>query len=186
VALEHAILVSLSEQSATGYDLARRFDASIGFFWTASHQQIYRVLARMESDGWIRGKAQHQTGKPDKKTWSITPAGTAELTAWSSLPTPREALRSDFTVKLRGFADPAALARDTADRHGEHSRRLARYRASEQKNYGDPAALSGPELGQWLALRGGIHAEESALTWCEEILAALAGQGIIPEGRESR
>lgn len=40
MALEHAILVALAERSATGYDLARRFDRSIGFFWRATHQQI--------------------------------------------------------------------------------------------------------------------------------------------------
>jgi DNA-binding PadR family transcriptional regulator len=38
MALEHAILVSLAERAASGYDLARRFDASIGFFWKATHQ----------------------------------------------------------------------------------------------------------------------------------------------------
>ncbi len=51
MALEHAILVSLSERAASGSDLVRRFDASIGFFWSATHQQIYRVLGRMEGDG---------------------------------------------------------------------------------------------------------------------------------------
>jgi len=53
VALEHAILVALAERASTGYDLARRFDKSIGQFWTATHQQVYKVLARMESDGWL-------------------------------------------------------------------------------------------------------------------------------------
>ncbi len=53
MAIEHAILVSLAEKSASGYDLARRFDASIGHFWKASHQQIYKVLGRMESDKWV-------------------------------------------------------------------------------------------------------------------------------------
>ena len=53
MALEHAILVSLLEKPGSGYELARRFERSIGHFWTATHQQIYRVLKRMESDGWI-------------------------------------------------------------------------------------------------------------------------------------
>ena len=47
MALEHAILVSLTERPASGLDLTRHFDRSIGFFWSATHQQIYRVLARM-------------------------------------------------------------------------------------------------------------------------------------------
>mgnify|MGYP006161823219 CR=1 FL=1 len=53
MALEHALLVALREQPASGLDLARRFEKSIGFFWHATHQQIYRVLGRMERDGWI-------------------------------------------------------------------------------------------------------------------------------------
>ena len=64
MALEHAILVSLSEKPSTGYDLARRFDASIGYFWTATHQQIYRVLAAMEDSGWVTSALVPQSGRP--------------------------------------------------------------------------------------------------------------------------
>ncbi|MGA7054394.1 MAG: PadR family transcriptional regulator, partial [Mycobacterium sp.] len=42
MALPHAILVSLCERDGSGYELARRFDRSIGYFWAATHQQIYR------------------------------------------------------------------------------------------------------------------------------------------------
>ncbi|HJR40413.1 MAG TPA: PadR family transcriptional regulator, partial [Nocardioidaceae bacterium] len=53
MALEHALLVSLSERPGSGLELSRRFERSIGFFWNATHQQIYRVLRRMEDDGWV-------------------------------------------------------------------------------------------------------------------------------------
>ena len=53
MALPHAILVSLCEQAGSGYELAHRFDRSIGFFWAATHQQIYRTLRAMEGDGWV-------------------------------------------------------------------------------------------------------------------------------------
>jgi DNA-binding PadR family transcriptional regulator len=66
VALEHALLVALREQPAAGLELARRFEKSIGFFWHATHQQIYRVLARMERDGWVTVETVGQAGRPDK------------------------------------------------------------------------------------------------------------------------
>jgi len=44
--LDHALLVALSERPASGLELARRFDRSIGYFWHASHQQIYRPRVR--------------------------------------------------------------------------------------------------------------------------------------------
>src|SRR3984893_14430046 len=47
VALGDAILVCLTERPMTGYELAKTFDASIGYFWRADHQQIYRELARL-------------------------------------------------------------------------------------------------------------------------------------------
>ena len=62
VALPHAILVSLCEQSGSGYELARRFDRSIGYFWAATHQQIYRTLRAMEDDGWVHVDARRAAG----------------------------------------------------------------------------------------------------------------------------
>ena len=103
MALEHAILVSLAERSATGYDLARRFDASIGHFWKASHQQIYKVLARMEADGWTSAEHIAQGARPDKKVYALTEAGRGELIAWLARATPPEQVRSEFAVKIRAL-----------------------------------------------------------------------------------
>jgi Transcriptional regulator PadR-like family len=44
LALGDAILACLTEGPMTGYELAKTFDASIGFYWKANHQQIYREL----------------------------------------------------------------------------------------------------------------------------------------------
>ncbi|MCL3838239.1 PadR family transcriptional regulator [Aeromicrobium duanguangcaii] len=177
MALDHAILVSLTERAASGYDLARRFDASIGYFWPASHQQIYRVLARMQEAGWVESTVQEQDGRPDKKTYAITPAGEAELDRWSATPSGREAVRSDFAVKLRGFRDPDAILADTRARRADHVARLTEYEASEARFYPDPSALDGADLGAWLALRGGIHTERRGIEWCDDILTALEGPG---------
>ena len=67
MALEHALLVALSERPASGLELTRRFEKSLGFFWHATHQQIYRVLARMEADGWVTVEVVEQDGRPDKR-----------------------------------------------------------------------------------------------------------------------
>ena len=51
MALGDAILACLTERPMTGYELAKTFDASIGFFWKANHQQIYRELTRLRDRG---------------------------------------------------------------------------------------------------------------------------------------
>jgi DNA-binding PadR family transcriptional regulator len=53
MSLAHVLLTSLLEKPSTGFDLARRFDRSMGFFWNATHQQIYRELNGMLKKGWI-------------------------------------------------------------------------------------------------------------------------------------
>ncbi|MFT4188318.1 MAG: PadR family transcriptional regulator [Aeromicrobium sp.] len=175
MALEHAILVSLAERSASGYDLARRFDASIGRFWKASHQQIYKVLGRMEAGGLVTSEAVAQEGRPDKKVYSITDDGRAELADFTRAPTGPEVLRSDFAVKLRAlpFGDRDALVASVRKRRDEHAATLADYEASVERFYPDPSAIAPEHLGAYLVLRGGLRTEQGGLEWCEEILQAL-------------
>lgn len=177
MALEHAILVSLAEKSASGYDLARRFDKSIGHFWKASHQQIYKVLARMETDKWVESHLVAQGGRPDKRVYAITHEGRGELSRWSRVPTPIESQRSEFAVKLRGipFGDRDAVLADVHRRRRAHLDQLAYYEASAEKHYPDPAAVGKPELGAYLVLRAGILAEQTGIAWCDEIVQAFDG-----------
>ncbi len=178
MALEHAILVSLAEKTASGYDLARRFDASIGHFWKASHQQIYKVLGRMESDKWVESHLVAQGNRPDKKVYAITGEGRDELRRWSSLPTPIESLRSEFAVKLRAlpFGDTDAIVADVRVRRRAHEQQLAYYAESAARFYPDPDDIADEAMGAWLVLRGGILAEQGGLAWCDEILQALGAE----------
>jgi DNA-binding PadR family transcriptional regulator len=174
MALEHAILVSLSEQAGSGLDLTRRFDRSIGYFWTATHQQIYRVLARMEADGWVVSETVAQSGRPDKKVYAVTDAGRSELRRWLAEPLVREQHRSDLAVKLRAasYGDRELLLEEVAALRAEHATRLALYEQMEQHDYPDPSALSGAELDQYLVLRGGVHLEQFWTRWLTEYLTA--------------
>ena len=63
MALGEAILVCLAEEPLTGYDLAKSFDTSIGFFWRADHQQIYRELKRLRTNGWVADELVVQTSR---------------------------------------------------------------------------------------------------------------------------
>ena len=177
MALEHAILVSLAERSASGYDLTRRFDKSIGHFWTASHQQIYKVLGRMETAGLVASTAVPQDGRPDKKVYAITGDGHEALRDWSRKPSPTETARSDFAVKLRGlpYGDRDAILADVGRRAETHRERLAYYRADEARTFPDVAALDETQRAQYAVLRGGILLEEAGLAWCEEIVGLLEG-----------
>jgi DNA-binding PadR family transcriptional regulator len=176
VALDHAILVALSEQAGSGYDLARRFDRSIGYFWTATHQQVYKVLARMEGEGWVEATSVLQDGRPDKKVYDLTEDGRAELRRWLAEPAEPEVTRSELAVKVRGAANgnPRAVAAEVRRHRDLHSARLDTYLRNEKREFLDPSRLRGRRLHQYLVLRGGITYERGAIEWCDEILAAMA------------
>ncbi|MFE5632629.1 PadR family transcriptional regulator [Streptomyces sp. NPDC056543] len=202
MAIEHAILVSLLEKPGSGYELARRFERSIGYFWTASHQQIYRVLKRMESEGWVDVQDVPQQGRPDKKEYSVAALGRTALAAWLHEPIEPESIRHDLAVKIRGaaFDDPAALIGEVERHRQAHTERLARYLAGEERDFtgpdapgaadgpqdapaggpqddpsGDPSggpSDAGREL-QHVVLRGGIAYERMTLAWLDDVLATL-------------
>src|SRR3954467_11528889 len=96
MSLPHAILTALLEKPSSGLELARRFDRSIGYFWSATHQQIYRELGKLEAGGHIRTLPAEQAARPprprppgqpprgQKKRYEVLPAGRAELARWTA------------------------------------------------------------------------------------------------------
>lgn len=80
--LKHGILGLLNYGSMTGYDIMLTFKKSLNFFWTVQTSQIYRELQTLKSKGWVTDQNISQSGKPDKKLFSITESGRKELNRW--------------------------------------------------------------------------------------------------------
>ncbi len=177
MALEHALLVSLSERPGTGIELTRRFDRSIGFFWRATHQQIYKVLRRMETDGWLEASAGE--ARSTERRYSVTSTGERALAEWIASPTAPAALRSEVAVKMRGasYGDRRRLLAHVQDLVVEHVTRKAHFEHLERTQFPDPAALGEQQLDAWLVLRGGIKQEQFWVDWLSEYVAAWTGRG---------
>ena len=172
MALEHALLVALSERPASGLELTRRFEKSLGFFWHATHQQIYRVLSRMEADGWVDVEVVEQEGRPDKRVHTPSAEGRRVLAEWLATPMPMETFRSELAVKLRGasYGDRAVLATNLRAARADHATRLAQYEQMEHEQFPDPGALDAAQKDQWLVLRGGIGLERFWIDWITDYL----------------
>lgn len=169
MALEHALLVALTERPGSGLELADRFERSIGFFWHATHQQIYRVLGRMERDGWVTVESVSQPGRPDRRVHTVSATGRRVLADWLAEPMPVETFRSELAVKLRGasYGDRAALLRNVEAARADHRTRLAHYRRLEADL---TPHTTEAELDQLLVLRGGIGLEEFWINWLTDYL----------------
>ncbi len=80
--LKHGILGLLNYGSMSGYDIVRIFKQSLSYFWQAQTSQIYRELQTIKKNGWATDETIPQDGKPDKKVFTITENGKAELKRW--------------------------------------------------------------------------------------------------------
>ena len=83
MSLKHGLLGFLDYNGATtGYDLNKLFISLFGYVWPAQRSQIYHELKLMEKTGWVSSNIIFQTGKPNKKEYTITEEGVAELKKW--------------------------------------------------------------------------------------------------------
>lgn len=173
MSLDHALLVSLLEKPSSGYELARRFERSIGYFWHATHQQIYRVLSRMETAAWIAAVVQAGESAPDRKVFSVTRDGRTELDRWMAEPVEPEGTRDTLMVKLRGaaFGDSGSLIPELEHHRAAHANRLTAYRVIEARDFS--GELDSQRALQYMVLKSGLRFEQGWLEWCEEALGLL-------------
>ena len=108
MSLRHALLGVIKDRPLTGYDLVRHFQGTVGFLWSAPQSQIYPELRRMESEGLIEAKVALRGRRAQKRFYSITDAGMAELRRWASDFMPLPAQRDPVHLKA-AFFDLAPL-----------------------------------------------------------------------------
>ena len=181
MALGEAILACLTERPMTGYELAKTFDSSIGFYWKANHQQIYRELTKLRERGHVEGSEVVQSGKPNKLVYTLTSEGRAALRHWGTRPSVPPSIKDDLLVRLYALdsIDIEPLRADLMARLEHHRDRCARYERILGKRFPDGTA-SPADLGKLLALRLGVRHERDVVEWCEEALQALSGAAVTP------
>jgi DNA-binding PadR family transcriptional regulator len=96
---KYAILGMLSHEPLTGYDLKKRMEYTIGFFWPdLSFSKIYPNLKKLETEKLVEMEKIEGENRPDKKLYSITEKGKSELKQWISLPIDIEKSRNMFMI----------------------------------------------------------------------------------------
>ena len=181
MALKHAILATLLDGEASGYELAKVFDVAVADFWRASPQQIYTELRRLEAEKVIKGRAVAQADRPNKRVFKITRAGRDELYAFTQRETNKSTVRDDLMVKLQAadFADIDSLIAQL-DARAEQSREraemfeglLALQRGDQNENV---HLATSERIGPYLTcLRGLLFEQENAVSseWAAEVLRA--------------
>jgi DNA-binding PadR family transcriptional regulator len=173
MSLPHALLTALIERPCSGSELAGRFDRSIGYFWQATHQQIYRELARLEAAGSIES-LPHESGRGRKRKYRVLRTGRDELKRWVGEALSPLPIREEILVRLRAEAviGPTRLAEELERLAAHHREKLAIYRKIEARDF-PPGRLSREQRLRHLVLKAGIEFESQRIAFCEEAIAIL-------------
>ena len=179
MSLDH-ILLGLLREPASGYDLRHAFSESVAHFWSAELSQIYPTLKRLEQRGLLRSRRESSSKGPDRRVYSLTGEGEAELDRW---------LRSDPVVGTERFAYLGQLFFMDAIHDLERTRafmtalrdhlrsRLTELRAVERKitavHGEEPERYSDAGFHRFATLRMGIDSIGAKVTWCNLTLAAI-------------
>ncbi|HEY9636268.1 MAG TPA: PadR family transcriptional regulator [Coleofasciculaceae cyanobacterium] len=178
MSLAHAILGLLQQEERTGYDLKTTcFDQCVAHLWPADQAQIYRTLDKLVDQDWITCTVEIQHDRPNRKVYSVTEAGKAELTRWlqcpQSLPTLREPLLIQlfFAAQLPNEAIIQLLEQQLAARH----EKLAECETVELPALGDHSA-SREQIMQRLVLELVIRREQTYIDWIKTAIDVISQQ----------
>lgn len=175
--LKFALLGFLNYTPMTGYELEGWMNASTGNFWHAELSQIYKTLKQLEKSGEVISRVEPQSGRPDRRVYTITPAGKAALNDWLTTPILEEVDKKDPLLLKLFFAAPADRATIITQLRVQlrlHQQKLDHYRTQSPTEILQFAA-DHPELlintPLWEATRrhGELY-EEMYIRWIEETL----------------
>jgi DNA-binding PadR family transcriptional regulator len=183
MALRHALMAALLEGEASGYDLAKGFDASVANFWAATPQQLYRELDRMAADGLVHARVVHQERRPDKRLFSLAAAGHRALREFTARPPRPGVIRDELLVQVQAVdaGDGAAVRRALEERMSRAEAKIARYERLRARlldgRFEDDYLAEAERIGPYLTLMRGLSFERENLRWCEQSLKILARRG---------
>jgi PadR family transcriptional regulator AphA len=182
MALREVILTVLARGEMTGYEITKDFEAVYVHFWRASHQQVYRELARLNKDSRVTVKVVAQEGRPDKKVYAITKRGLEELKRWIVAPTEPPRPQYDLLVKLLGshVVERPAFHRELERIRARAQEWLNELRAMRRECLRGRSDWSEHDQILYLTLRRGLLLGQAQLRWLEEV-SEFIESGKLPD-----
>ena len=179
MALRHAVLAVLLGGEFSGYQLAKVFDTGVANFWYAAPQQLYAELAKLERTGLVDGRLVIQLDRPNKRVYTVTEAGVAELGRFAEAAAKPAVIRDDLLVKVHavdrtGAADVIAQLDERAVQAAakvelfDHTLQTLRGDLDE-----DTFLATGDRIGPYLTCLRGKRFEQENLDWCRGAAALI-------------
>ena len=96
----NVILGFLNHEDLTGYEIKKRIDSSLSYFWGAGFGQIYPALKIMEKNSWVEKRSEISEKKHESIVYTITEKGRIQLINWLSAPVENEYVKYEILLKV--------------------------------------------------------------------------------------
>ena len=185
--LDHLLLGLLAMGPRSGYDVVKYMQREGRYLRSNTDpSQVYRVLSRMLTNGWLTQVTESRDGAPDAKVYRLSDQGRRELLAWARSPyvPPSRFSDPDFMVRFEfgGMVDPEGLRQLVVTELAARRREVAANRGRDRtRTYTDPIPEVDSERGNLLsemAHRFGMRGIDAWISWLEETLAELDNRGV--------
>ena len=165
--LDYVILGLLSHEDMTGYEMKKRIDSSLSFFYNASFGSIYPTLNCLSQNGFVISHADAENNR-NKITYTITQKGQDCLRDWLQSGMEKNELRYETLLKLffgneAGFRSTFNLINRFESDIRNELKTLRLFASNLSSHLEDDS-----HKYFFLTVKFGIRTYEAYLIWCQE------------------
>lgn len=173
----YVILGLLSHESLSGYDIKKRIDSQISYFWDAGYGQIYPTLQKLAQDGLVSMQVENGESRLDRKIYAITALGRQTLFHWLQLPVTEENIKYEILLKLFFGSEISAsenihLIQEFKARQLQNLETLNQFAANLRTVLADDQA----HVYYFLTVLFGQYIHNAYLAWADEAVQILNHQ----------
>ena len=164
--IDLVILGLLFHEDLTGYDIKKRIDGGISFFWKGSFGSIYPALADMEKSGYVEKQRAETQGRREKILYHITDKGTDALKDWLNAEQAANDMKYETLLKLYfgGAEDKDAALKNIGFFEEQVKADLAVLQAYKENL--EKVLDQKDHVYYYLTVTFGIDTYEAYLKWC--------------------
>lgn len=175
--IDCVILGLLSHEDLTGYEIKKRMDTTLKYFWNASYGSIYPALNDLVDRG-LATKKEDTGNKRTKLIYTITDDGREYLKKWLTLPVEKDELRYETLLKLFfGNEQGAEQAISHIEAFGKKIEKELPYLLNAEEILKKSLDEDTAHKYYLLTVEFGIKTYRTYLEWCKEAKKLLADNG---------
>ena len=175
--MNQVILGLLNHENLTGYEIKKRIDGSLHYFWKGSFGSIYPTLASLEEQDMIAKVDHNGNSKRERIVYCITDAGRNYLIQWLEDSKTSNSLKYEMLLKLffGGVVDNTVSIDTITEFENEITEALSMLKLYKENL--SKVLDERNHIFYYLTVSFGVETYEAYLRWCAEAKQILLGEG---------